>query len=309
MSLGFVFPGQGSQSVGMLRELLDSHALVADCFADADRVLGLPLTKIVRDGPELELNRTEITQPAILTASVALWRLWRDLGGASPSVMAGHSLGEYSALVCAGAFAFEDAVALVHERGRLMQKAAPAGTGAMAAILGLDDAAVTACCTGIAGVVEPANFNAPGQVVIAGEVAAVEAAIEACQRAGAKRAMKLAVSVPSHCELMRGAATVFTDSINQVALRLPTIPVVHNVDASVSTNIEEMRQRLVRQLCEPVRWTECVQHMVKLGVGRLVECGPGRVLAGLVKRIDRQIDASGFDSAATLTTALDVKSS
>lgn len=304
MTLGFVFPGQGSQSVGMLASHLAAHPIVAQCFAEADDVLGLPLTRVVRDGPETELNRTELTQPAILTASVALWRLWQAESGATPSMMSGHSLGEYSALVCAGALEFKHAVALVHLRGKLMQAAVPAGSGAMAAILGLDDDAVTQCCAAVDGVVSAANFNAPGQVVIAGAAAAVDAAITACQAAGAKRAMKLAVSVPSHCALMAAAAEQFADAIESTAFVLPRVPVVHNVDAATSTTVAQMRTRLLRQLSEPVRWTACVQQMSAGGVDRIIECGPGRVLSGLIKRIDKGIEVANVESVESFATAL-----
>lgn len=305
MALGFVFPGQGSQSVGMLADYLRDEPIVAECFAAADDVLGKNLTRLVLEGPEAELNRTEITQPAILTASVALWRLWQARGGAAPAVMAGHSLGEYSALVCAGAIDFEAAVTLVNQRGKCMQEAVPEGAGAMAAVLGLDDADVARCCASVAGIVAPANFNAPGQVVIAGESAAVDAAIAACQAAGAKRAMKLAVSVPSHCSLMMRAATAFSAKLDATELRLPSVPVVHNVDAATSESIEGMRDRLLRQLSEPVRWTACVERMVGLGARDLVECGPGRVLSGLIKRIDREVSTSAIDSASALSSALE----
>ncbi len=303
MSLAFVFPGQGSQSVGMLAEHIANATVVAECFAEADDVLGLSLTRLVQEGPETELDRTENTQPAILTASVALWRLWQSEGGAVPAVMAGHSLGEYSALVCASALPFRDAVALVRKRGQLMQAAVPPGNGAMAAILGLDDAAVVACCDGVDGTVAPANFNAPGQVVIAGESTAVDAAIVSCQAAGAKRAMKLAVSVPSHCALMKGAADAFADAIGSANLQMPSIPVVHNVDATTSRTIPELREKLLRQLYQPVQWTSCIGAIAAMGVNRAVECGPGRVLAGLIKRIDRSIDVEGIDSRATFDAA------
>ncbi len=309
MALGFVFPGQGSQAVGMLADHIRAEPVVAECFAAADQVLGVPLTRIALDGPEADLNRTEITQPAILTASVALWRLWQARGGATPAVMAGHSLGEYSALVCAGALDFDAAVMLVHERGRCMQAAVPEGVGAMAAVLGLDDADVAKCCEAVAGVVAPANFNAPGQVVIAGESAAVDEAIAACQAAGARRAMTLAVSVPSHCTLMTPAAEDFATKLAAVELRLPRVAVVHNVDAMISDSIEALRDRLLRQLSEPVQWTACVQRMVASGARELVECGPGRVLSGLIKRIDRDVRVSAIDSPAALASALESKAS
>ncbi len=288
----------------MLADHIAAQKVVARCFAEADDVLGFGLTRAVRDGPEAELNRTEFTQPAILTASVALWRLWASESGATPSMMSGHSLGEYSALVCAGALEFRDAVALVHLRGKLMQAAVPAGHGAMAAILGLDDDAVSHCCDAVDGVVSAANFNAPGQVVIAGEAAAVDAAIAACQAAGAKRAMKLAVSVPSHCGLMKAAAEQFAEAIDAAAFVLPQVPVVHNVDAATSSTVADLRTRLLRQLSEPVRWTSCVTHMAGAGVDRMIECGPGRVLSGLIKRIDRSVDVANIDSVESFAAAV-----
>ena len=232
MSWGFVFPGQGSQEVGMLSELADQEVVIRDCFAEASDALSLDLWQIVAEGPEADLNRTEITQPAVLTASVALWRLWLSRSEITPSILAGHSLGEYSALVCAGALEFTDAVRLVNTRGKLMQDAVPAGDGAMAAILGLDDEQVQACCESASGVVAAANFNAPGQVVIAGASAAVDDAIACCQDAGARRALKLAVSVPSHCQLMTPAAARFADHLAEVSLTTPEIPVVQNVETA-----------------------------------------------------------------------------
>ncbi|NJN52977.1 MAG: ACP S-malonyltransferase [Gammaproteobacteria bacterium] len=304
MASGFVFPGQGSQSIGMLADHIADASVVAQCFAQAEDALGLPLLQYVTEGPESELNRTEITQPAVLTASVALWRLWLAEGGAKPVAMCGHSLGEYSALVCAGALEFRDAVKLVNLRGQLMQAAVPAGSGAMAAILGLEDSVVAQCCASVSGTVSPANFNSPGQIVIAGEAAAVDAAIAACQAAGAKRAMKLAVSVPSHCALMKGAASQFADAIAATPFELPSIPVIHNVDASVSRDVGELREKLLRQMSEPVQWTDCIARMASLGVERAIECGPGRVLAGLIKRIDRAIDVAATDTKSAFGAAL-----
>lgn len=303
MSAGFMFPGQGSQEVGMLGAFASEDAVVRT-LAQADAALGLPLSRLIAEGPEAELNRTEVTQPALLTASVALWRLWRARGGGDPVAMAGHSLGEYSALVCADALEFEDAVRLVQLRGRLMQRAVPEGQGAMAAILGLDDGDVAACCAAVDGVVSPANFNAPGQIVIAGASAAVDAAIERCKAQGAKRAIRLAVSVPSHCALMKPVAEEFAAAVGAVSLRAPRVPVVQNVDGTVSTSPDEVRARLVRQLSEPVRWTRCIEAMSALGVRTFVECGPGRVLAGLVKRIDRTASTQGLADAASFAQAL-----
>jgi len=302
MTCGFVFPGQGSQAVGMLRDVIDERAVRA-CFDTADAAVGIGLRQLVLEGPESELNRTELTQPALLTASVALWRLWQDRGGATPAVFAGHSLGEYSALVAAGALDFADAVRLVHLRGRLMQNAVPIGTGAMAAILGLDEAAVAKCCAEVAGVVTPANINAPGQIVIAGATAAVDAAIERCSAAGAKRAIKLAVSVPSHCPLMAPVAREFGNALASMRVAAPNIPVLQNVDATASDDPERIRKNLVAQLSSPVRWTQCVEGMVARGTKLLLECGPGNVLAALIKRIDKSVkvhtigDKDHFDAA------------
>jgi [acyl-carrier-protein] S-malonyltransferase len=279
--------------------------IVAACFADADDVLSLPLSTIVREGPEDRLNPTAIAQPALLTASIALWRLWCERGGVLPSAMAGHSLGEYSALVAAGAVDFADAVKLVHLRGKLMQDAVPAGAGAMAAVLGLDDAVIEKCCAEVTtGVVSAANFNAPGQVVIAGDAAAVDAAIERCKAAGARRAVKLAVSVPSHCRLMLPASEKFASALDDVVFRVPSIPVVHNVDADVSGDVEGIRRRLTAQLSEPVRWSTCVARLTARGVGKIAECGPGNVLAGLIKRIDRNVEVSGLGDATSFDTTL-----
>jgi [acyl-carrier-protein] S-malonyltransferase len=306
MALGFVFPGQGAQSVGMLGDFLASEATVRRCFDEADAALGVPLSRIISQGPEDELNRTEITQPAMLTASVALWRLWGERSDARPVLVAGHSLGEYSALVCAGAIDFDAAVQLVNLRGRLMQQAVPAGTGVMAAIIGLDDDQVAHCCADARrlGVVAPANFNAPGQVVIAGHVAAVDAAIDACQAAGAKRAVKLAVSAPIHCELMTPAAEKFAEALAEVTVRLPSVPVVQNVDAGISTDVESLRDRLIRQLSQPVRWTSCVERMTAQSVDHMIECGPGKVLSGLIRRIDRSIALSSLDSVEAFDVAV-----
>jgi [acyl-carrier-protein] S-malonyltransferase len=291
--LGFVFPGQGSQAVGMLAQLRD-EAPVGSTFEEADDVLGFDLGQIVAQGPEERLNQTEVTQPALLTASVALWRLWRHRGGPEPTLLSGHSLGEYSALVCGEGLTFGDAVALVHQRGKLMQAAVPAGEGAMAAILGLDDDQVRSCCESVDDVVAAANFNAPGQVVIAGASAAVDAAIANCQDAGARRAMKLAVSVPSHCQLMEQAATEFADKLKAVNLEKPRIPVIHNVDANVADSADGVKSALIAQLSNPVLWSTSVTEMAAHGVTNAVECGPGKVLAGLIKRIDRSLTVAAM---------------
>jgi [acyl-carrier-protein] S-malonyltransferase len=304
MSLGFVFPGQGSQSVGMLGDLAERFVQIKAAFDEAGEAISRPLWRIVSEGPDTELVRTEITQPALLAASVAVWRVWQAEGGAAPVAVAGHSLGEYSALVCAGALGFADGVRLVHRRGQLMQAAVPQGQGAMAAILGLDDDQVEAACAEIDDVVSAANYNAPGQVVIAGTAAAVAAAVERCKARGAKRATPLPVSGPFHCALMQPAQEAFSRDLAEVALRLPDIPVVQNVDASVAEDVEALRAKLLAQISQPVLWTACVQAMAGRGVTRLAECGPGRVLAGLVKRIDRNVEALSLGSLEGLEAAL-----
>ncbi|MDN7141176.1 ACP S-malonyltransferase [Pseudomonas sp. JQ170] len=285
-SLAFVFPGQGSQSLGMLAELGAQYPLVIDTFREASEALGYDLWALTQNGPEEQLNQTDKTQPAILTASIALWRLWLAEGGARPAFVSGHSLGEYSALVAAGSLSLADAVRLVERRGQLMQEAVPAGQGAMAAILGLDDADVVAVCAEAAQgeVVSAVNFNSPGQVVIAGAKAAVERAMEACKAKGAKRALPLPVSVPSHCELMRPAAERFAESVNAIEWKAPQIPLVQNVSAAVAADLDTLKRDLLEQLFKPVRWVECVQTLAANGAVQLVECGPGKVLAGLNKR-------------------------
>jgi len=271
----------------MLRDFLDSNPIAQSCFAEAEEAVGLRLRQLVLEGPEAELNQTEITQPALLTASIALWRCWVARNGHRPTLMAGHSLGEYSALVASGAIEFGTAVRLVNLRGKLMQAAVPAGTGAMAAILGLDEPAVAQCCSAVDGVVTPANINAPGQVVIAGAAQAVEDAIARCLAAGAKRAIKLTVSVPSHCPLMTSAAAEFGETLAKTAVSVPSVPVVQNVDATASADPDRIRQNLIAQLYKPVRWSACVEALIASGATTLVECGPGKVLGGLIKRIDR----------------------
>ncbi|MDD1957262.1 ACP S-malonyltransferase [Pseudomonas sp. 8209] len=285
-SLAFVFPGQGSQSLGMLAELGAQYPLVIDTFREASEALGYDLWALTQQGPEEQLNQTDKTQPAILTASIALWRLWLAEGGARPGFVSGHSLGEYSALVAAGSLSLGEAVKLVKRRGELMQEAVPAGQGAMAAILGLDDAVVVDLCAQAAQgeVVSAVNFNSPGQVVIAGAKAAVERAMEACKAAGAKRALPLPVSVPSHCELMRPAAERFAESVNAIDWQAPQIPLVQNVSAGVAGDLDTLKRDLLEQLYKPVRWVECVQTLAANGAVQLVECGPGKVLAGLNKR-------------------------
>lgn len=297
-SLAFVFPGQGSQALGMLAEHGAQQSVVIDTFAEASSVLGYDLWSLCQQGPEEQLNQTDKTQPAILAASIALWRLWLAQGGTKPALVAGHSLGEYSALVAAGSLPFADAVTLVQLRGQLMQQAVPAGTGGMAAILGLEDADVLAACNEAAQgeVVSAVNFNAPGQVVIAGSAAAVERAIEVCKAKGAKRAMPLPVSVPSHCELMRPAAERFAESVSGVAWRAPEIPLVQNVSAAIVSDLDTLKRDLLAQLYNPVRWVETVIALNERGVTALVECGPGKVLSGLNKRCVKGINTYNLDT-------------
>ena len=294
--IAFVFPGQGSQSVGMLGELAEQYPLVTETFEEASDALGFDLWKLVSEGPESDLNQTQNTQPALLAAGVSVWRVWEQLGTATPAMMAGHSLGEYSALVSAGAIEFADGIRLVAERGRLMQEAVPEGTGAMAAILGLDDQAVKDVCTDSAAgqVVEAVNFNSPGQVVIAGHKEAVARAVEAAKEAGAKRAVELPVSVPSHCALMRPAAERLAEQLKETAVSAPVIPVLHNVSVSAESDPDMIRQRLVEQLYSPVRWVETILAMKRENVMHIVEAGPGKVLTGLMRRIDRELDATAL---------------
>jgi [acyl-carrier-protein] S-malonyltransferase len=304
-SLAFVFPGQGSQSLGMLAEQGGQHKLVLDTFAEASEALGYDLWALTQQGPEEQLNQTDKTQPAILTASIALWRLWLAEGGARPAYVAGHSLGEYSALVAAGSLGFTDAVKLVELRGQLMQQAVPAGQGGMAAILGLEDADVLAACAEAAEgeVVSAVNFNAPGQVVIAGAAAAVGRAIEACKARGAKRAMPLPVSVPSHCALMKPAAERFAESVEALAWQSPQIPLVQNVSAAVVADLAELKRDLLAQLYSPVRWVESMVSLSERGVTDLVECGPGKVLSGLNKRCVKGVNTHNLDTPDAFAAA------
>ncbi len=304
--LGFVFPGQGSQSVGMLSELAQAYPVVAETFAAASEALAYDLWQLVQQGPAEELNRTDRTQPAMLAAGVAVWRVWNERQGPVPAVMAGHSLGEYTALVCAGALDFATAVRLVAERGRFMQEAVPAGEGAMAAVLGLDDEAVRHLCETEAGedVLAAVNFNSPGQVVIAGHAAAVARAIDAARAAGARRAVLLPVSVPSHCQLMRPAAERMAALLAATDFRVPQVPVINNVDVVAEEDPQRIREALVRQLYSPVRWVETIQAMRSRGVTTMVECGPGKVLAGLNRRIDRALETLPVHDPATLEKAL-----
>ncbi len=302
-----VFPGQGSQSAGMLAALASEWPEVEATFAEASQALGEDLWAIVRDNPDGLLDQTEYTQPAMLAAGVATTRVWQAAGGPAPAFAAGHSLGEYTALAVAGAIAFPDAIKLVARRARLMQNAVPRGQGAMAAVLGLDDETVETICESVPSehVVEPANYNAPGQIVIGGHADAVAQALEACREAGAKRAVELSVSVPSHCSLLREAADELAQVLDGVPFSAPQIPVVHNVDASPHEGVEDTHAALRRQLYNPVRWSESVQTLRGAGAEMLVELGPGKVLAGLARRIDRRFPAAAVEDPDTLAKALE----
>lgn len=301
-----VFPGQGSQAVGMLAELAEQYPIVTETFAQASDVLGYSLWDLVQNGPEEELNKTWKTQPALLAASVAIWRVWQEKQGKMPQMMAGHSLGEYSALVCAGVIDFAAAIKLVELRGKLMQEAVPAGTGAMYAIIGLDNNAIAKACEEAAQgqVVSPVNFNSPGQVVIAGNKEAVERAGVLCKEAGAKRALPLAVSVPSHCALMKPAADKLAVALQEIEFKQPEIQVVNNVDVIAQTDANAIRDALVRQLYNPVRWTETVELIAEKGITQLLEIGPGKVLTGLTKRISKEMNAAAVNDIASLDVAL-----
>lgn len=305
-SLAFVFPGQGSQAVGMLASIGAAEPIVIDTFSEASAALGYDLWALVQQGPAELLNQTDKTQPAILTASIALWRLWVEKSAAQPAYVAGHSLGEYSALVAAGSLSLEDAVRLVERRGQLMQEAVPAGTGGMAAILGLDDADVQAACAEAAQgeVVSAVNFNAPGQVVVAGAAAAVERAIIACKARGAKRAMALPVSVPSHCALMQPAAEQFAESLAAIKWQQPKIALVQNVSAEVVTDLTILEKNLLAQLYSPVRWVESMVCLAAQGVTDVVECGPGKVLSGLNKRCIKGVNTYNLETPEAFAAAL-----
>ncbi len=292
MSLAFVFPGQGSQSVGMLAALAAAEPVVRETFDEASAVLGYDLWALCQQGPDAELSSTEKTQPAMLSAGVATWRAWLRHEGVRPVAMAGHSLGEYTALVCSGALAFRDAVDLVRFRGRAMQEAVPLGTGAMAAVLGLDDAQVIAACRDAeqGEVVEAVNFNAPGQVVIAGHATAVARAIEAAKVLGAKRAITLPVSVPSHSRLMTGAATKLALRLAEVSIGMPDVPAVYTVDVKTHETPDGIRSALEQQLYKPVRWADTIRSMLASGVTTIIECGPGKVLTSLNRRVERRPD-------------------
>lgn len=307
---GFVFPGQGSQKTGMLAELAAGHAAVIDTFAEASEALGHDLWQIVQDNPDGLLDQTHMTQPALLAASVAIWRVWLQRQGPLPEMMAGHSLGEYSALVCADVISLDDAIRLVHQRGLYMQEAVPAGTGAMAAIIGMDDQKIDDICRSVAGdgVVSAANFNSPGQTVIAGDRDAVERAMAALKEAGAKRALPLNVSVPSHCALMKPAADKLAAQLAAVEFRKPSIPVVQNINGLAVRDCADIRENLVKQLFMPVQWVDTIYCMRDFGIGKVVECGPGKVLGGLIKRIHPEMEAYSTEAPEALDDALAVMS-
>lgn len=306
-SLAFVFPGQGSQKVGMLASVAEAFPSVGETFAEASEVLGYDLWALAQDGPQETMNLTEKTQPLLLSSSVALWRVWNELGGAQPAVMAGHSLGEFSALVCAGSLQFADAVDLVRQRGAFMQTAVPVGVGAMAAIIGLDDEAINAACDKASEgeSVAAVNYNSPGQVVIAGVAAAVERAIALCKEAGAKRALPLPVSAPFHTDLMKPAGEKLQEAMAGLDLASPQVPVVHNVHAKTESDPERIRALMVEQIYSPVQWVACVNTMLEKGVEATVECGPGKVLSGLNKRIHKPMQCFSTDDVDTLRAAID----
>lgn len=304
----FVFPGQGSQKVGMLAEAYARFDAVRDTFAEAAQVMHYDMWDLIQNGDQSALNLTETTQPVLLTSSVALWRAWQSQGGTAPVVMAGHSLGEFSALVCAGALNFADAVQLVRQRGAFMQSAVPVGEGAMAAIIGVDDDVIVGVCddvsAGSSGVVSAVNFNSPGQVVIAGHTAAVDAAITALKEAGAKRAMPLPVSAPFHTELMKPAGEKLAEAMADVKIEAPSVPVIHNVHAQSENDPEKIRALLVEQIFSPVQWTRCVQAIAGAGAGSVIECGPGKVLSGLNRRIDKSLQSYSLEDPDSLMETL-----
>ncbi|NRA84527.1 MAG: ACP S-malonyltransferase [Gammaproteobacteria bacterium] len=304
--LAIIFPGQGSQALGMLKDISDQYPQIEQTFSEASQVLGYDLWDLVQNGQASDLNRTDRTQPALLAASVALWRVWQDSNATQPTFFAGHSLGEYSALVCSGAIAFTDAIKLVELRGQYMLEAVPEGVGSMAAIIGLaDDAIVTACLEGAQGqVVSPVNYNSPGQVVIAGHKEAVDRASILCKEAGAKRVLPLAVSVPSHCSLMIPAAEKLAEQLANMAINSPSIPVINNVDVANASEPAAIRDALKRQLFSPVRWTETIQFFAANDITALVEMGPGKVLTGLTRRIDKSITCVATNDLTGLATAL-----
>ena len=306
MTIAFVFPGQGSQSLGMLAELAAIHTTVQSTFAEASDALAYDLWQLVQEGPEAELNKTTKTQPALLASSVAMWRVWNEVSQSQPVMMAGHSLGEYSALVCSGAITFEDAIQLVADRGAYMQDAVPEGTGSMAAVLGLDENQVEEVCQRASQgqIVSVANFNSPGQIVIAGHREAIERAVGLAKEAGAKRSIILPVSVPSHCALMGKAADRFAERLGTIEFNQPEITVLHNVDAVNRQNVDDIKLALREQLCQPVQWVRTIREMVDSNVNTMIECGPGKVLSGLIKRIDRSMKILSVYDTSSLEKAL-----
>lgn len=305
--IALVFPGQGSQKIGMLADLAGKFPQVQETFGEASDVLGYDLWALCQSGSDEEINLTERTQPLLLTASTAIWRIWQECGGVNPGVLAGHSLGEWSALVCAGVVSFTDAVELVRNRGRYMQEAVPAGVGAMAAVIGLADEDIEQCCSGAQSseeVVSAVNYNAPGQVVIAGHTAAVERAIERCKTAGAKRALPLPVSAPFHTELMRPAAERLAREVENTVFSVPQIPVIHNVHGRTEADPGAIKALMVEQIYSPVRWVDCVKALVSQGVEVTVECGAGKVLSGLNRRIHKALAVHASDDVASLQKAL-----
>lgn len=307
MQFAFVFPGQGSQSLGMLSDLSTRYPIVKQTFDEASDILGYDLWKLTQEGPESELNSTERTQPAMLVAGVAVWRVWRGNGGPRPVYMLGHSLGEYTALVCADSMAFGDAVSVVAARGRFMQDAVPLGEGAVAAILGLDDQRVGDVCEAAAQneVVSAVNFNAPGQVVVAGHRSAVDRAVEGAKAAGAKRALILPVSVPVHCALMEQAAESLRAKLTDTEISVPSVRILHNVDVASHDDPEMLREVLIKQLYSPVRWADSIRRIADDSVDVVAECGPGRVLTGLTRRIDKRLSALSIFDEDSLDDALE----
>lgn len=307
-NLAFVFPGQGSQKIGMLAELAEQNPIIEKTFSEASEVLGYDMWDLIQQGAQEDINLTQRTQPILLTCSVAIWRLWNEKLGATPSQMAGHSLGEWSALVCANVIDFADGLRIVEARGKYMQQAVPVGQGAMAAIIGLDDQAILDACAeaGDLGVVDAVNFNAPGQVVIAGSNDAVERAMDICKAAGAKRALPLSVSAPFHTSLMKPAADNLAEMVNAVSFRAPEVPIMHNVHARNEQDPEAIKALMLEQIYSPVKWVDCVKQLKEGGVSTLVECGPGKVLSGLVKRIDRDLISVATETVADFDAALTI---
>ena len=305
-NLAFVFPGQGSQKIGMLADLAEHNPIIEKTFSEASEVLGYDMWHLIQKGAQEDINLTERTQPILLTCSVAIWRLWNEKKGPVPSQMAGHSLGEWSALVCANVIDFADGLKIVEARGKYMQQAVPVGQGAMAAIIGLEDQAILDACSEASslGVVDAVNFNAPGQVVIAGSNDAVEHAMEICKSAGAKRALPLPVSAPFHTSLMKPAADNLAEMVNAVTFRAPEVPIMHNVHANNENDPQVIKMLMLEQIYSPVRWVDCVKQLKKSGASTLIECGPGKVLSGLSKRIDRELIALATESAADFDAVL-----